>query len=400
MARSAGPPVRRRKSYSTLVTTSDACATAPTRPQPLSLQDLGSPVIDEGDWGAAPPSPSTLTDMILSLHASLYGAKRSAEEIRDMVSRYYDQRAVFDNPLVTAHGRQRIADQFTLAFALPGLEVRSELRDVICSDFEFDGTRAGLIDHTVTVTLLPQLVKRAHNGTDSHRLTPSALGHGSVTPHPFFNYQTSGATGQEGHHRRRMGSFHTSPQPLTSPPSGARTQSGSTRSRVLKEPLSDVSLGPAALEPAAMSASPADEAPLPSLIPTAPVGATRSHWYAPDGLGRRPAWSFFYDLIHPHEALSMLLSVEFRVFSRLEFNEAGRIVHHEDTWSVRELLEGTVPFLSLCTYKKLTQFPMYIDCFWACWSPGGSVCAARVMWRYPPGGPCGAAIDRGSWPRI
>ena len=43
--------------------------------------------------GGAPPSPSTLTDIILTLHASLYGAKRSAEEIKEMVWRYYDSNA-------------------------------------------------------------------------------------------------------------------------------------------------------------------------------------------------------------------------------------------------------------------------------------------------------------------
>lgn len=96
MARSAGPPIRRRKSHSTLANASDACATAPVPPagrQPLSLHDLASPVIDESDLGTTPPSPSTLTDIILSLHASLYGAKRSVDEIRGMVWKYYDNSA-------------------------------------------------------------------------------------------------------------------------------------------------------------------------------------------------------------------------------------------------------------------------------------------------------------------
>jgi len=44
---------------------------------------------------------------------------------------------VFLNPLLAAHGRAQIANQFIMAFALPGMDVTSELRDVICSDFEF-----------------------------------------------------------------------------------------------------------------------------------------------------------------------------------------------------------------------------------------------------------------------
>jgi hypothetical protein len=44
---------------------------------------------------------------------------------------------VFESPLLSAHGREQIANQFIMAFSLPGLDVRSELRDVICSDFEF-----------------------------------------------------------------------------------------------------------------------------------------------------------------------------------------------------------------------------------------------------------------------
>lgn len=43
--------------------------------------------------GGAPPSPSTLTDIILTLHAALYGAKRTREEIQEMALRYYDANA-------------------------------------------------------------------------------------------------------------------------------------------------------------------------------------------------------------------------------------------------------------------------------------------------------------------
>lgn len=89
MTRGPGSTVRRKKSHAAMTAASDSGATAP----PLSLPEFSSPVMDEGHFSGAPPSPSTLTDIILSLHASLYGAKRSVEEIREMVWRYYDNRA-------------------------------------------------------------------------------------------------------------------------------------------------------------------------------------------------------------------------------------------------------------------------------------------------------------------
>lgn len=56
-------------------------------PTPSHLH-IPSPV--HSTLGDAPPSPSSLTDIILSLHASLYGEKRSVDDIREMVTRYYD----------------------------------------------------------------------------------------------------------------------------------------------------------------------------------------------------------------------------------------------------------------------------------------------------------------------
>lgn len=47
------------------------------------------------EWGQSSsggglPSSSTLTDILLGLHSTLYGAKRSPEEVREMVWRFYD----------------------------------------------------------------------------------------------------------------------------------------------------------------------------------------------------------------------------------------------------------------------------------------------------------------------
>lgn len=65
-------------------------------PMRLSMRDVVSPAVDDSrdDLSAgAPPSPSTLTDIILTLHASMYGAKRSVDEIREVVDRYYERDA-------------------------------------------------------------------------------------------------------------------------------------------------------------------------------------------------------------------------------------------------------------------------------------------------------------------
>lgn len=51
---------------------------------------VGDYPVDGGFGGGGPPSPSTLTDIILGLHSTLYGGKRLPEEVREMVQRYYD----------------------------------------------------------------------------------------------------------------------------------------------------------------------------------------------------------------------------------------------------------------------------------------------------------------------
>lgn len=59
----------------------------------LSLSSVQPPQgqgFHDGAFGNGPPSPSTLTDIILGLHGTLYGGKRSTSEVREMVSRYYE----------------------------------------------------------------------------------------------------------------------------------------------------------------------------------------------------------------------------------------------------------------------------------------------------------------------
>jgi hypothetical protein len=56
-------------------------------------QDHGDFSNFPGPHHAGPPSPSTLTDIILGLHSTLYGAKRTPEEVRERVNAFYDKDA-------------------------------------------------------------------------------------------------------------------------------------------------------------------------------------------------------------------------------------------------------------------------------------------------------------------
>ena len=391
---------------------------AGSTPQPmnLALNNLSQSAVDDmSDFETgAPPSPSTLTDIILTLHASLYGAKRGVEEIREMVWRYYDGDAVFDSPLVSAHGRRRIVDQFILAFACPGIDIRSELRDVICSDFEFDGTRAGIIDHTITVSLFPNLFG-SHHERDALATTPGApLSHGNVTPHPFANYPTPTTSESGGFHRSRSSyGFSMSPvTPATPFQSGRAGSNGGWSSRPRTPATHDIDAGavrtanhdvspfptlshsssgefgptPRSAEPSQIDTtgfppstsrdSLATPMPL-DTRPAMPLDAGMSHWSA-QGLGRNSMWVLLLNLISPKRTLRSIFSVELRLLSRLEFNEAGRIVRHEDSWSLREMIDGIFPFLSLRTWIRwLTQFTTSNASSWA-FSPRGSFeCSSR-----------------------
>ncbi|WFC95054.1 hypothetical protein MBRA1_001695 [Malassezia brasiliensis] len=373
-------------------------------PQPMNiaLNNLqGSAVEDISDFDTgAPPSPSTLTDIILTLHASLYGAKRSVEEIREMVWRYYDGDAVFDSPLVSVHGRRRIIDQFVLAFACPGIDIRSELRDVICSDFEFDGTRAGIIDHTITITFFPMLFG-AHKDYSGLSATPGApMSHGSVTPHPFANYATPTTADGSGFHRSRSGyGFAMSPAtPAT--PFMQRTNSNGSRwsSRPRTPGIPEANAEPFSAQQNLVSPAPPSNAdgvadnefgpmlrssepeqldtselpvsgthdpvstPMPiDTRPAMPLDAGIPRWSA-QGLGRNSIWVLLVNLISPRRTLRSLFSIELRLLSRLEFNEAGRIVRHEDSWSMREMIDGIFPVFSLL--YNLERFLMGL---WTSW---------------------------------
>ncbi|CAO1630247.1 unnamed protein product [Sympodiomycopsis kandeliae] len=394
----------------------------PTHPQSawagLGGQGVGGFNTSAYPGGGGLPSPSTLTDILLGLHSTLYGAKRSPEEVREMVARYYDADAVFESPLLSAKGREQIANQFIMAFALPGLDVTSELRDVICSDFEFDGTRAGIIDQTISVTILPSIFGRstptfgasgrsgfspggagpssampgstpfpgfytAHGGKSGDSGYPH---HGSnqsvITPHPFADYRTPGAS-SFGHHPDGGGTQGHSP---TTPFSISNLWGGgSSRPHTPGGFFSSGGASSSGIRPFTSSAGPhsgpggphrtstppsvngddeddeshhgpvtayatAEEAGGGQVSETSrlrmPLGAITPHWGS-EGLGRSTVASFIWSIFHPRAVLKNLCTIHLRLMSRLEFNDAGHIVRHEDTWGVRETIEGTIPFASL-----------------------------------------------------
>ncbi|KAJ9476171.1 hypothetical protein PHBOTO_006276 [Pseudozyma hubeiensis] len=333
-----------------------------------------------GGFGAGPPSPSTLTDVILGLHSTFYSCKRKPEEVKEMVSRYYERGAVFESPLLSAHGRNQIANQFIMAFALPGMDVQSELRDVICSDFEFDGTRAGIIDHTITVTLFPSLFGSSPakpspdpGASDANRtprasypMSASASAY-PMTPHPFIDYGASSAYSRVASHPHSP----TTPFSMSSMWGSSRPHTPGHAASASVRPLSGTS-AQLANTPPSVNGEDSDTTPAANNIlnnltngsnqhhyidaetlqqqlatrPAIPADALTPHWTS-EGLGRQTFRTLIWSLFHPRAVLRSLCSIQLRVMSRLEFNDAGLIVRHEDTWGLRETIEGVIPFASL-----------------------------------------------------
>lgn len=235
--------------------------------------------------------------------------------------------------MVSAQGRDRIVDQFILAFTLPGVEVRSELRDVICSDFEFDGTRAGIIDQTIHTTLLPNLFRRA-GLAESGRFTPGgATSQGAVTPHPFANYMTP--TNSDNNIARSGFSFDSPSVPFSRSasfsaggwnsrprtPSFAHPES----TRMSESPSRSRTDEPASMAPVDMDILPTSagrdlSTPGPMRAPGA-IGPTGPRWTA-EGLGRSTVWTILLQLLSPMRALQSILTVELRVFVRVRSSGA------------------------------------------------------------------------------
>lgn len=372
---------------------------------------------------------------------------------------------VFVNPLLSAHGRAQIANQFCMAFALPGMDVTSELRDVICSDFEFgefiqhltelssifqnltcfgffltspsqDGTRAGIIDQTITVTFLPTLFGSSSSssqpsggggyaaefggngpyGGGAHGYDASEFGPpfadgsstpgyalqsgiplhglGPTTPHPFANYSTQNSAHPYNSHSnsqtpaasgfQRHGGWHgggrmsQGQSPVTpfsvsgmwNSNSRPHTPGWTTGSGSIIKPLSSsggngngsglppnaITNTPSQLITAEESGGGGGAATSEVLTrPSMPEEVLKPHWSAGGGLGRRTIHGLLWSIFHPREVLKELCSIKLHLMSRLEFNDAGLIVRHEDMWSLREAIEGIVPFASTGEFGRMTD---------------------------------------------
>lgn len=54
-------------------------------------------------------------------------------------------------------------------------------------------------------------------------------------------------------------------------------------------------------------------------------------------------YSYFTRMTNPLALLSNLTTIQLKFHTRLQFNEQGRITSHEDTWGIKELVEGVFP---------------------------------------------------------
>jgi len=214
--------------------------------------------------------------------------------------------------------------------------------------------------------LFPNLFGLPTTSSSQDLFTPgTATSFGGNTPLPYFSNHPMSGGETSGHSVRRRSSLQNfvSPRGSSTPQDLNRSSSiSSLRARALAGGVSPshlprpLSLGPSALEFLASSKAQDDSETLPSPpVPSMPVDAAKKHWNAPPGLGRRSLFALIRDVLFPSDALRAMFSMELSLFSRLEFNEMGRIVRHEDTWSVRELVVGILPFFSLCTYIRLTS---------------------------------------------
>lgn len=332
-----------------------------------------------------PPSPSTLTDIILGLHSTFYGAKRTPDEVRERVFAFYDNDAsesiafihtdvamlmtscaVFESPLLAAKGREQIANQFIMAFSLPGMDVTSELRDVICSDFEFDGTRAGIIDQTLNVTFLPKLfgaetqtyaasqsqyaqeaaADQANNDYAAGSSTPGyTLQSAGVTPHPFGNYSQahtpaggigsmfsrftssrphspttpfsmSNLWGTSRPHTPGVGHSSSAIRPLSTasaqPPRPSTPPSVNGDDEDEDTGRSHSTIHPSHMDETShfMSANEAGGGQMTRL--RMPYDAVKPHWTS-DGLGRASVRAILWGILHPRSVLKSLCTIQLRL---------------------------------------------------------------------------------------
>ncbi|BGP53097.1 hypothetical protein JCM8202v2_000656 [Rhodotorula sphaerocarpa] len=231
------------------------------------------------------------------VHDVLYGGRgRDRTEIDRVVREHYDTGAAFENPLTLARGKSAIADMFALLAFVPG-SMWSEMGEVTHSHSSFDGSRLVVFSHTLHLSLLSFLEREnappcgAGAGAGGH--AGGGGGGGGCTP----------ATPS----RRRSYSFFSLPgTPFPVTPSAQYGDDG-------KSEAGEYSPGIFSKTYAAVT--------------------TRDRW---------PAASLL-SALSPRSIASSLSTLHLKVHTRLLFNEEGRIILHEDTWGLKEIVEGVFP---------------------------------------------------------
>jgi hypothetical protein len=272
---------------------------------------------------------------------------------------------VFESPLLQAKGREQIANQFIMAFTLPGMDVTSELRDVICSDFEFDGTRAGLIDQTISVTLLPALFgsqeypphsyhqsgaqagyTEQHAGTSTPGYTLQSAG---ITPHPYAGSHAHTPAGGFGSMFSRFTSSrpHSPTTPFSATWGSSRPHTPGAHHSSHIRPLSTSAHPVRPSTPPSVNGGDDDEGEYGtshSTIqpdesshfmsanevgggqvsrPQMPLDAVSPHWTS-DGLGRASFRAILWGILHPRAVLKSLCTIHLRVMASVFSGIGGK----------------------------------------------------------------------------
>lgn len=264
-----------------------------------------------------------------------------------------------------------------------------------------DGTRAGIIDQTITVTFFPSLFGSDNlpaaqaSGSGSSRMFSgdgTSMGYPLIssttphTPHPFLNYQTPGASSFSHADQSGFSQPHSPTTPFSLSSlwgSSSRPHTPGYAGNSAIRPFSSVpqsvyasntplsvngedfegaeQRGGGALVNGASSShfmtteeAGGGQSTSSTSRPAMPAEALTPHWSA-GGLGRGSLRGFIWGLLHPRAALRSLCSIQLRLLSRLEFNDAGKIVRHEDTWGLREAIEGIIPLAPICESRPASS---------------------------------------------
>ncbi|GAA5980391.1 hypothetical protein JCM10908_001638 [Rhodotorula pacifica] len=269
--------------------------------QPVFAHDMADmeTSIDLFNDGASTQSPpltaAYFRKAVCRVHDVLYGGRgKDRIEIDQCVRELYDTGSMFENPLTLARGKNAIADMFALLSLVPGT-MWSEMGDMTHSQSAFDGNRLVIFSHTLHISLLSFLER------ETAPACTSGAGSGGIG-----TATTASGCAPATPSRQRSYSFFSlpgTPYPLT-PSAHYGDDAGSEGGH----------------SPGIFSKTYASM-------------TTRDRW---------PAASLLRAL-SPRSIASSLATLHLKIHTRLLFNEEGRIISHEDTWGLKEIVEGVFP---------------------------------------------------------